>query len=207
MNAARVDDDEDARRRDEPTLTPRRIFSNDADHAAHGSTGVILNRTQSWTLAKHCPEFLDREGSYWDALAQDVVGVGGPVGLGGARDRSIIALSPKPQVGMTEEIVPGIHRVINLEQLTKLNSKLTGKGVLSPRDLSLFVGYSGWAPGQLQSEIDAGFWNVASASGGFIQDCMFKHVMDTIIDPNGKRIPIDAHGFQAWASMRQTLGM
>lgn len=179
-----------------------------ADHAAHGSTGIILNRTQSWTLEKHCPEIMvHRNGKYWDALANDIAGVGGPVGLAAPRDRSVIALSTKPQIGMTEEVVPGIHRVINLEKLAKMNSKLTGPNTLSPEELSLFVGYSGWAPGQLQSEIDAGYWTLAAASGAFIEDCMFKHVMDTIIDPTGKRVPIDAHGFQAWATTRELLGM
>jgi|TARA_B000000477_G_scaffold115328_1_gene112300 putative transcriptional regulator len=166
-----------------------------------------LNRTQSWTLAKHCPE-VKHDNLYWSLLSEEIVGVGGPVGLDHSLDRSVIALTTKEQPGMTEEVIPGIYRVINLDQLAKLNAKLSGPGTLRPEDLSLFVGYSGWSPGQLQSEIDAGFWTLASASGTYVRDCMFKHVMDTIVEPTtGKRVPIDAHGFQAWASMRESLGM
>jgi putative transcriptional regulator len=195
------------RRRRESRRLTFTLAHVDADHTPYGSTGIILNRTQSWTLAKHCPE-VKHDNLYWSLLSEEIVGVGGPVGLDHSLDRSVIALTTKEQPGMTEEVIPGIYRVINLDQLAKLNAKLSGPGTLRPEDLSLFVGYSGWSPGQLQSEIDAGFWTLASASGTYVRDCMFKHVMDTIVEPTtGKRVPIDAHGFQAWASMRESLGM
>jgi putative transcriptional regulator len=184
------------------------FYSHRADHTEYGSTGVIINRTKSSTLSEECPEVSRRKNNlYWNALSSEVVGIGGPVGLSSPHDRSVIALTTKEQPGLTDEIVPGIHVVTDLDSLALMNSKFTGPGTLAPSDLCLFVGYSGWAPGQLQSEIDVGFWNVASASGGFIRDSMFRNVMDTIVDPDGKRRPIDAHGFRAWASMCANLGL
>ena len=92
---------------------------------------MIINRTKSTTLAEECPEVSRRKNNlYWNALSSEVVGIGGPVGLSSPHDRSVIALTTKEQPGLTDEIVPGIHVVTDLDSLALMNSKFTGPGTL-----------------------------------------------------------------------------
>jgi putative transcriptional regulator len=38
------------------------------------------------------------------------------------------------------------------------------------RDLRIFAGYAGWAPGQLEHELEQGWWHVVRASYGDVYD-------------------------------------
>lgn len=169
--------------------------------------GLILNRTRSQTLRAHAPEKPYGHDTYWNRLGREIVGVGGPVGLDDPPTRSVIALTTKEQVGHTVEVVPGIYRVVDVDALARMNSKVPDAEALTPDDLNLYVGYAGWTAGQLEGELANGFWTLAAASDAFIQDCMFKFSMDTVIGPDGKRVPMDPHGKNAWNSMRSSLGM
>ena len=64
---------------------------------------------------------------YWNALSSEVVGIGGPVGLSSPHDRSVIALTTKEQPGLTDEIVPGIHVVTDLDSLALIRPNSRGR--------------------------------------------------------------------------------
>ena len=117
-------------------------------HDAEGSAGLVVNRTSRLPLAKILPE-----GS---KLAEQgtTLSYGGPVS-----SQSLLALvkvhnnPPEP----AEEIIDSLY--------------VTGAGVLDEWPdfvdevvgYRVFVGYTGWAPGQLEVEMQRGDWHVLPA--------------------------------------------
>ena len=91
----------DGRRGPGLTMT-RSFYSHRADHREYGSTGVIINRTKSTTLAEECPEVskAERITCIGTRGLAEVVGIGGPVGLSSPHDRSVIALTTKRATGV-----------------------------------------------------------------------------------------------------------
>ena len=111
------------------------------EHTPEGAVGLVLNRPSEAGLLDHLP-------GWWTAAADPrVVFVGGPVGEGGglglARGEGSAPLEGWPEV-------VGV-RVVDLE---------TEPGVDSVLEARVFAGYSGWGPGQLESELAARGWFV-----------------------------------------------
>lgn len=64
------------------------------------------------------------------------------------------------------EIVPGVYLGGNFESITEgLNANK-----LAPNEIKFFVGYSGWAPGQLESELADKSWIVTDLEASDILD-------------------------------------
>lgn len=117
------------------------------EHGPDGAVGVVLNRPTSTDVAEPLPG--------WDRLAADpaVVFSGGPV----APDAAIC-----------------LARAWAEEQLEAYQPLLGSLGTvdlsIDPDEVSsalqavrVFVGYAGWAAGQLEGEIEAGAWFVVDA--------------------------------------------
>ncbi len=127
-------------------------------HDAEGSLGVILNRPTELSLN----HILD------DQVDAHVIYEGGPVEqdcltyLHRCED-----LIQESQPVMEDICFCGdIHDVINAVKDHSVSS----------RQIRFFVGYSGWAPGQLEQELRAGGWFVAH--GG--SDLVFEHDPTTL---------------------------
>jgi putative transcriptional regulator len=120
-------------------------------HEPGGALGVVLNRPTEVPVA-------DVLGG-WGGLAgqPSVLFEGGPV-----QPESAICLA-RTKTGVTK--LPGFHRVSGLVGTVDLSSdpeKLTDQ----IDSLRVFAGYSGWSPGQLEEELDAGSWFVFDALPG-----------------------------------------
>jgi putative transcriptional regulator len=117
-------------------------------HDAQGSAGLVVNRTSRLALAHVLPE------------GSRLVGQGATLSYGGpVEPQTLLALvkvrhdPPEP----ADEVLGGIY--------------LTGVGVLEEwpeftegvSACRAFVGYTGWAPGQLELEIRRGDWRVLPA--------------------------------------------
>lgn len=105
-----------------------------------GTTGLAINRPTDIPLSEAFPNIPRQAGS------DDVLYLGGPVST-----QSIFVLlrTPSPKKGMMHLVkdiyfVPG-HHVLGVE--------IEGES-------RAYAGYTGWAPGQLQAEIDRGDWQV-----------------------------------------------
>jgi len=116
------------------------------DHSAGGSLGLIVNRPLEVSLAELLPEL---EG----ARGHDEPGfLGGPV----ATDQLLLLVrsGSKP---------PGAAPV--LDHLFVSGSRETLRALLAKpqegTELRAYVGYAGWAPGQLEVEIARGDWLLA----------------------------------------------
>ncbi|MGQ0824532.1 MAG: YqgE/AlgH family protein [Actinomycetota bacterium] len=115
------------------------------EHGEDGALGVVLNRPSGTELEEALPD--------WDAFATkpSVVFVGGPV----CRD-SVIALARRGATAAGWVSVVGDLGTIDL-------GVSPSDGAAGLAALRVFVGYSGWSPGQLEAEIEQGGWFIVDA--------------------------------------------
>ena len=115
------------------------------EHSDEGALGLVLNRPTGTHVADPLPG--------WEPLAASpsVVFVGGPV----SPESAICLARPRsePFDGWTD-LVGGLGAL----DLTRDPDEV-GHDV---DELRVFAGYAGWAPGQLEAEIDGGGWFVAA---------------------------------------------
>lgn len=112
-------------------------------HGPGGAIGLIINRPTDILLSKALPDFKKLSG------LEDKLFFGGPV----ARKTVVyIFRSPLPRPD-SAEIVPGVWIGSGTELLQELldRDKPT-------EGLRVFAGLAGWAPGQLEAEIERGDW-------------------------------------------------
>lgn len=110
--------------------------------------GVVINRPTPLSVARLFPDVKRL------AELQDRVYFGGPVEFGSVWFLFRAARQPEHAVRACE----GVYLSASRELLLKLLARD------KPMDgLRIFVGHSGWAPGQLESEIARGDWTLAHA--------------------------------------------
>lgn len=125
----------------------------DADES--GSLGVVLNREAAIDLRSALPA--------WAPLVSEpqVLFEGGPVSQEGA----ICLASPR----RPEEEPPGWRSLFDAVGLLHLDTPVEiAEGAY--RDLRIFAGYAGWAAGQLEHELDQGWWHVVRATYADVYD-------------------------------------
>lgn len=121
------------------------------DHAPEGSVGFIMNRRMDLTVNELVDDF-----PAFDAP----VYFGGPVG-----SDTIHYLHRKGDLlEGSDEIVRGVYWGGQYDQL----KFLVGSGLIQPRDIRFFVGYSGWSEDQLQDEIELGSWVTAGMDANYL---------------------------------------
>lgn len=113
------------------------------EHGEEGSIGFVLNRPSSSTIGDLLPELYTPRLSVFE---------GGPVQ---ADTMHMIHKMPERMGGA--EILPGIFWGGSYDDLAKTIHEDAGQEL----DLRLFIGYSGWACGQLEQELKDGVWLVA----------------------------------------------
>lgn len=122
------------------------------NHGREGAIGVVVNRP-TWVE----PEALFPDVDFFRRY-RGVVWFGGPV----ART-SALFLVRDGDVVEGEPIVDDIHITADIDEVRENLPFRTDE-----RTLRVYAGYAGWGPGQLDSEISAGDWQVTPASGDLI---------------------------------------
>ena len=112
-----------------------------------GHVGVILNRPTKRSLGSLFPEHEPSK------KVVDPVFYGGPFSRG-----ALVAL-------VRADHAPGAGSVLLMEHLYLAFRANTIDHVIetTPNEARYFVGYVGWRPGELKSEIDRGLWSVVNA--------------------------------------------
>ncbi len=111
-------------------------------HGEDGSYGLVLNRIS------HMPVSEIFEGVGSAGRSREIL-IGGPVQQ---TELQIIEITDQPAEG-AYPIVPGIYMGGKWDDISAM--------IDSPASSTrLFLGYSGWSPGQLTSEIQIGAWDV-----------------------------------------------
>lgn len=124
-------------------------------HDASGALGLILNRPTSARITELEPN--PRSAT----SRNDRIYAGGPV-----EPRIVIYLvrtAEKPPESTT--ILQGIYATANPETL-----RLAMENEIPTQDFRAYAGYAGWAPGQLDAEIERGDWYLAPAAAEAIFD-------------------------------------
>jgi putative transcriptional regulator len=104
------------------------------------ATGVIINRPTNRSLAGLLPS--ERFKRFTDPIF-----FGGPVQL-----NSVLALFKADRsTGEAITMLPGLYLALSPDTIDALISA-------PPERIRFFAGYSGWAPGQLRSEVERGDW-------------------------------------------------
>jgi len=111
------------------------------EHTPDGAMGVVLGRETETRVADAVPALAELPG------ADDVVYLGGPVS-----PESVVALGDFERPEEAGTLVVGSLGTLDLDATND-----------SLRRLRVFAGYAGWAPGQLDAEMEQDHWIVASA--------------------------------------------
>lgn len=116
------------------------------EHSDEGSVGFVINKPTQLTLGDLLPDI------YTPLLG---VNQGGPVQLD-----TLHMLHRMPGTFGGNEVTPGVFWGGSYDALQEavMNKKY------HPVDLRLFVGYSGWSPGQLEKEANEGSWLITDLS-------------------------------------------
>jgi putative transcriptional regulator len=114
------------------------------EHNEHGSVGLVLDQISTLKI----------NDLFDDIESENPVYVGGPVSR-----NSLLFIHALPGIPDSEEVMPGIYWGGDFEMLKfQLNEKIADDKLAR-----FFAGYSGWAPGQLEAELEQKSWIVANA--------------------------------------------
>ncbi len=113
------------------------------EHDDNGTFGFVLNKPSQSLL----PD-----------LIEEVEGFDANVYVGGPVQQNTLHFLHRSALNLDHDrkIVNGVFWGIDFENLlSNINTRM-----ITPEDLKFFVGYSGWAPGQLMEELEAKSWIV-----------------------------------------------
>lgn len=152
-------------------------------HSENGAMGIIVNKTAPMLSFGELASQLDLfSASEYEAMPPDLVGAavlfGGPV----EPNRGFVLHTSDY---LTDEASMPIGKDLALTAtLDILRDIATGKG---PRRATLALGYSGWAPGQLEDEIQRNGWLHGDAD----ETLLFGKQHDAKYDQALRKIGID----------------
>lgn len=146
-------------------------------HGPGGSVGVVINRPTRAPLSRAFPEIEKFE------KRPDTLFIGGPV----QREVTILLLrTERPP----EAAVPVFEKVYVAPPVETLTDLLLHDDSKDP--FRVYSGYAGWAPGQLQGEIDRGDWRILPGDA----DLVFQEETDPIWEEMFRR------SSQQWVNCR-----
>jgi putative transcriptional regulator len=146
-----------------------------------GALGLIINRKSTAKLENLVPDVraLDKQGHH--------VFFGGPVGLEQLKLLVRSEFEPQDAIHIVDDLfISGSHET--LEQMLKLDK--------TPKEFRIYLGYAGWGPEQLGSEIERHDWYLHKASIEDIfsnhLDSMWRELID-LYDPQGEFVEGHPH--------------
>jgi putative transcriptional regulator len=118
-------------------------------HDEDGALALVLNRPSNITLKQA-----------WAQVGSDPCRCEGMLGIGGPCQGPIMALHSRKDVG-EKQVLPGVFLSVEEENVSWLMRR-------GAEQLRCFIGYAGWAPGQLEEEIAAGSWKLIPAQTSLV---------------------------------------
>lgn len=133
-------------------------------HDDEGAFGLILNRPTGQTVRE-----------LWRMVAEQELDCDRPLYLGGPVQGPLVCLH-RVKSCAEAEVLPGVFFAAHKEQLLKVVSQTS-------KPFRLFMGYAGWAGGQLEGELEAGGWLAVQADKKLVfydQDDLWEQVVRSI---------------------------
>ncbi len=131
------------------------------EHGENGTLGLIVNKVTELSLPQVLPDLKD------SGQESNLLFFGGPVGLDGILFLTRNAEPPERAEHVMEDVYYSGDRNL-LKEFLKQNK---GAG-----ELRVFLGNSGWSPGQLAAEIAEGAWRLVRGDS----DTLFEKDLDDI---------------------------
>jgi putative transcriptional regulator len=113
------------------------------EHGPEGALGVVVNRPTEMNITEVLPQVPILEGQSHRLYS------GGPV----QKNSLLILYRLHQEVEGTHPVLDGVYLGGNMETLERI---LEGEDM--DESFRAFMGYSGWAPGQLEHEMQMGSW-------------------------------------------------
>ena len=142
-----------------------------------GHIGVILNRPTKDPLIKFFPEHEPSK------KVAEPVRYGGPFSPGALV--AVVKTDSNPGVG-TLKLMTDLYIAFRAATIDKVIET-------TPNDARYFVGYVGWRPGELKSEIDRGLWAVVNADRETVFQKDTSGLWDALI-AKSRRITAESNG-------------
>ena len=155
----------------EPTFARRVVLLLDYDEM--GGIGLVINRPTSMALAQVVP------GMEQFAAREDYIRSGGPV----ERNRLFMLMRAEVQPPGTQQLLRDTYGSSTLHPLREL----VASGRAESAEFIVFAGYAGWAPGQLEAEIERGDWHVAPGRSEHVFNAEAAEVWPRLIRVHGGR--------------------
>jgi putative transcriptional regulator len=134
-------------------------------YSSRGATGIAINRPANIPMNEAFPSVKELKN------IDDTIFLGGPVKTDGI---FVLMKTKRPHAGM-REVVDNIYFTVGIDAVIHgVPKSVEGESTRA------YAGYSGWAPGQLQAEIERGDWIIVEADPGIIfdekTDTIWKHL-------------------------------
>jgi putative transcriptional regulator len=120
-------------------------------HSGEGAMGLVINRPLAKGPIKDLLQGFGIENE--DAKGDIIIHYGGPV----SANTGFVLHSDDVMLDDSEKVKDGIAMTADAKLIEAMAH---GKG---PREAMVLFGYAGWAPGQLEGELEAGAWHVVPA--------------------------------------------
>jgi putative transcriptional regulator len=128
-------------------------------HDEAGALGLVVNRPTGKTIQ-----------DIWQMVSDEPCDCESPIFLGGPVRGPLAAVHGREDHSNIE-VVPGLYYTVEDKALSEV--------MRSDSAFRVFIGYAGWAPGQLESELKAGGWLTTPAAVDEVfgePDRLWRHV-------------------------------
>ncbi len=126
------------------------------EHSEHGSMGLVINHQTTQTLEDLFSQ-LDIECDD-ETIKQKPVFLGGPVQL----EQGFVLHTAADKWQKSIEVSAGIHLTSSMDILQAIAHNR------GPKDYLVILGFSGWASGQLESELQQNSWLTSASNAELI---------------------------------------
>ena len=161
-----------------------------ASHDDSGSLGLIINRASQTRLGTLLPELKDLDDNGHSIY------FGGPVGVNSLK--FLVRHKPPPDAAL--HVMEDLYLSGNQSTLEAMlqNQK-------SSKELRIYLGYAGWAPGQLDNELHRKDWYLHKAAITHVFNSepglMWQELIE-LYDPDGQLVDTDGRGLPQMMAMR-----